>query len=59
MRTVFEQIAPRYDLLNHLLSLNIDRLWRRRALAALGVDVAHRTDAISICARERWTWARS
>jgi demethylmenaquinone methyltransferase/2-methoxy-6-polyprenyl-1,4-benzoquinol methylase len=35
VRTVFEQIAPRYDLLNHLLSLNIDRLWRRRALGAL------------------------
>ena len=35
VRTVFEQIAPRYDLLNHLLSLNIDRLWRRRALEAL------------------------
>jgi demethylmenaquinone methyltransferase / 2-methoxy-6-polyprenyl-1,4-benzoquinol methylase len=24
---MFEQIAPRYDLLNHVLSLNIDRLW--------------------------------
>jgi demethylmenaquinone methyltransferase / 2-methoxy-6-polyprenyl-1,4-benzoquinol methylase len=35
VRTVFEQIAPRYDLLNHLLSFNIDRLWRRRALRAL------------------------
>lgn len=35
VRTVFEQIAPRYDLLNHLLSLNIDVLWRRRALRAL------------------------
>jgi demethylmenaquinone methyltransferase/2-methoxy-6-polyprenyl-1,4-benzoquinol methylase len=35
VRTVFEQIAPRYDLLNHLLSLNIDRIWRRRALRAL------------------------
>jgi demethylmenaquinone methyltransferase / 2-methoxy-6-polyprenyl-1,4-benzoquinol methylase len=35
VRTVFEEIAPRYDLLNHLLSLNIDRLWRRRALRAL------------------------
>ena len=42
VRTVFEQIAPRYDLLNHLLSLNIDRLWRRRALAALGVDARAR-----------------
>ena len=35
VQTVFEQIAPRYDLLNHLLSLNIDKLWRRRALRAL------------------------
>ena len=30
---VFSEIAPRYDLLNHLLSFNIDRRWRRRALA--------------------------
>ena len=35
VRKVFEEIAPRYDLLNHLLSLNIDVLWRRRALRAL------------------------
>ncbi len=35
VRTVFEQIAPRYDLLNHLLSLHIDTLWRRRALRVL------------------------
>jgi demethylmenaquinone methyltransferase / 2-methoxy-6-polyprenyl-1,4-benzoquinol methylase len=30
IRRMFGQIAPRYDLLNHLLSLNVDRLWRRR-----------------------------
>ena len=35
VQQVFSQIAPRYDLLNHLLSLNIDRAWRRRAIAAL------------------------
>ncbi|MDX2177302.1 MAG: bifunctional demethylmenaquinone methyltransferase/2-methoxy-6-polyprenyl-1,4-benzoquinol methylase UbiE [Candidatus Sumerlaeia bacterium] len=29
IRAMFAEIAPRYDLLNHLLSLNIDRLWRR------------------------------
>lgn len=32
---MFSAIAPRYDLLNHLLSLNIDKLWRRRAVDIL------------------------
>ena len=31
VQTMFSDIAPRYDLLNHLLSLNIDKRWRRRA----------------------------
>jgi demethylmenaquinone methyltransferase/2-methoxy-6-polyprenyl-1,4-benzoquinol methylase len=30
IRTMFGNIAPSYDLLNHLLSLNIDRYWRWR-----------------------------
>src|SRR5206468_12396257 len=29
VRRMFASIAHRYDLLNHLLSLNIDRSWRR------------------------------
>ena len=29
VRTMFAEIAPRYDLLNHVLSLNIDKRWRR------------------------------
>jgi demethylmenaquinone methyltransferase/2-methoxy-6-polyprenyl-1,4-benzoquinol methylase len=32
---MFGAIAPRYDLLNHLLSLNRDRSWRRKAIDAL------------------------
>ena len=27
VRAMFDEIAPRYDFLNHVLSLNIDRLW--------------------------------
>jgi demethylmenaquinone methyltransferase/2-methoxy-6-polyprenyl-1,4-benzoquinol methylase len=30
VREMFTSIAPRYDLLNHLLSFNIDRMWWRR-----------------------------
>ena len=31
VREMFSAIAPRYDLLNHVLSCNVDRLWWRRA----------------------------
>jgi len=36
VRGMFTAIAPRYDFLNHLLSLNVDRSWRRSAVARLG-----------------------
>jgi demethylmenaquinone methyltransferase/2-methoxy-6-polyprenyl-1,4-benzoquinol methylase len=32
---MFDVIAPRYDLLNHLLSAGLDRRWRARAIASL------------------------
>ena len=38
VKRIFSEIAPRYDLLNHVLSLNIDRRWRRKAIARLGVE---------------------
>lgn len=36
VRGLFQAIAPWYDALNHLLSLNRDRAWRRRAVDRLG-----------------------
>jgi demethylmenaquinone methyltransferase/2-methoxy-6-polyprenyl-1,4-benzoquinol methylase len=32
---MFNNISPRYDLLNHLLSANIDKLWRRNTIKKL------------------------
>lgn len=58
VRQMFAAIAGRYDLLNHLLSLNIDRRWRRRVRAeiaevleiegAIVLDVACGTGDLSI-----------
>ncbi len=31
VREMFSSIAPRYDLLNHVLSMNVDRIWWKRA----------------------------
>ena len=32
VRDMFDNIAPTYDKLNHILSINIDRVWRRRVV---------------------------
>jgi demethylmenaquinone methyltransferase/2-methoxy-6-polyprenyl-1,4-benzoquinol methylase len=47
---MFESIAPKYDLLNHVLSANIDRLWWRRAARRFR-DVLGRPEAeiLDIC----------
>ena len=61
VRRMFDGVAPRYDFLNHVLSANLDRRWRKRALArldenerALVLDLCGGTGDLSIeLARER------
>ena len=50
VRDVFERIAPTYDLLNHLLSFNVDRRWRRRAIAELRWERDPRGTYLDVCA---------
>lgn len=35
IRRMFDQVAPWYDFLNHLLSLNIDKRWRKKTVKAV------------------------
>ncbi len=47
VRAMFAEIAPTYDRLNHLLSVNIDKRWRRLVGKKLA-DVLARPDAIAL-----------
>jgi demethylmenaquinone methyltransferase/2-methoxy-6-polyprenyl-1,4-benzoquinol methylase len=38
VRTMFDQIAPRYDLVNRVMTFGLDVRWRRRAVKALGLE---------------------
>jgi len=50
VQQMFDSIAPRYDLLNHVLSANIDRLWWRRAARRFRPTLARPDAAIlDIC----------
>ena len=44
VREMFSSIAPRYDLLNHVLSMNVDRLWWNRTARAFR-NILNRPDA--------------
>ena len=44
---MFDAIAPRYDLLNHVLSAGIDRTWRARAIRSL--QLTGRETLLDVC----------
>ena len=50
VKRIFSEIAPRYDLLNHLLSAGIDRRWRARAIAELHWPARPRGLYVDLCA---------
>jgi len=50
VQRLFSEIAPRYDLLNHVLSLNVDKRWRRKAVAALGWERVRGGRYLDACA---------
>ena len=47
VRAMFDRIAPRYDLMNRLMSVGLDRRWRR--LAAAAADVSLGSHALDVC----------
>lgn len=49
VRRMFAAIAPRYDLLNHVLSLNLDRRWRRLAINRLGWERVPAGTYLDLC----------
>lgn len=63
VRQMFDRIAPRYDLMNRLLTGGLDQGWRRRLLSRVAVgpgdvviDVACGTGDLAELARGRGAW---
>lgn len=59
IRAMFDQISPRYDLLNRILSLGADVLWRREAAARLAgarrvLDACSGTGDLAFEIHRRW-----
>src|SRR5690606_13095757 len=59
VKRIFDSIAGSYDLLNHLLSIGVDKYWRKKALKLSGInsdsillDVACGTGDVAIEARK-------
>src|SRR5271156_6492394 len=49
VRDMFGRIAGRYDLLNHLLSFNLDKRWRARTLKRISSSLAPGARVLDLC----------
>lgn len=49
VRAMFSSIAPRYDLLNHVLSFNVDRWWWRKTARAFAPVLARDARVLDLC----------
>lgn len=65
VRRMFDTIAPSYDRLNHLLSFNFDRLWRKRLVKMVAaenpnmvIDVATGTGDVALAIARRMPEAK-
>ena len=47
IRKLFADIAPRYDLMNHLLSANVDRWWRKRTVQE--IRLTSKAPVLDVC----------
>ena len=50
VRQIFAAMAPTYDRLNRIISLNVDRRWRRQAVKELGWQQAPAGTYLDLCA---------
>lgn len=49
IREMFARVAPRYDLLNHLLSGSLDRIWRRRLARSVAAALPGGGRILDLC----------
>jgi ubiquinone/menaquinone biosynthesis methyltransferase len=50
VKNMFTAISPTYDKLNHVLSFNIDKGWRRKAVSAIGHTASEPIKVLDVCA---------
>jgi demethylmenaquinone methyltransferase/2-methoxy-6-polyprenyl-1,4-benzoquinol methylase len=48
VQQMFAEIAPRYDFLNHFLSISIDRRWRKVAVARAGASLKGKANPVCL-----------